>query len=125
MIFHEAPHKLKATLADMAEAFGANRRMALCREMTKQNEEVLRLTMGEAVAYYEANEPRGEYVLVVEGHTGESTEAVFFRDMTIPDHVQYYMDRGLSRKDAIKAAARDRGVPKNDVYQELIGNDRS
>ena len=121
MIFHEAPHKLKTTLADLRETFGDSRRISLCRELTKLNEEVLRLTLAEAVAYYEENAPRGEYVLVVEGaQEGGSTQEVFWADMTVPDHVAHYVAQGMSKKDAIKAAAKDRGVPKNEVYQQVI-----
>ncbi len=121
MIFHEAPHKLKTTLADLRDTFGDNRRISLCRELTKLNEEVLRMTLSEAVAYYEVNPPRGEYVLVVEGAGEESTDAeAFWTDMSIPDHVAHYMAQGLTKKDAIKAAAKDRGVPKNEVYQQVL-----
>ena len=121
MIFHEAPHKLKATLSDLRDTFGDDRRISLCRELTKLNEEVLRLTLAEAVAYYEENAPRGEYVLVVEGaQEGGSTEEVFWANMTVPDHVAHYVAQGMTKKDAIKAAAKDRGVPKNEVYQQVI-----
>lgn len=120
MLFHEAPHKLKATLADLCEAFGQTRRIALCRELTKLNEEVFRLTLGEAVAYYEENAPRGEYVLVLEGAEEGSIATSFWEGMTIPAHVAHYMSEGMSKKDAIKAAARDRGVPKNEVYQQVL-----
>ena len=121
MIFHEAPHKLKTTLSDLREAFGDTRRISLCRELTKLNEEVLRLTLAEAVAYYEENAPRGEYVLVVEGvREGSTVTEAFWTSMTVPDHVAYYMEQGMTKKDAIKAAARDRGVPKNEVYQQVL-----
>lgn len=121
MILHEAPHKLKTTLADLRDTFGDNRRISLCRELTKLNEEVLRMTLSEAVAYYDVNPPRGEYVLVVEGAGEESTDAeAFWTDMSIPDHVAHYMAQGLTKKDAIKAAAKDRGVPKNEVYQQVL-----
>ena len=121
MIFHEAPHKLKTTLSDLRDAFGDTRRISLCRELTKLNEEVLRLTLAEAVAYYEENAPRGEYVLVVEGaREGITSNDAFWSDMTIPDHVAHYMEQGMTKKDAIKAAARDRGVPKNEVYQQVL-----
>ena len=121
MIFHEAPHKLKATLSDLRDTFGDDRRISLCRELTKLNEEVLRLTLAEAVAYYEENAPRGEYVLVVEGaREDSSTAATFWADMTVPDHVAHYVAQGMTKKDAIKAAAKDRGVPKNEVYQQVI-----
>lgn len=121
MIFHEAPHKLKTTLSDLRDTFGDTRRISLCRELTKLNEEVLRLTLSEAVAYYEETPPRGEYVLVVEGAGEGSTEiAAFWADMTIPDHVAHYVAQGMTKKDAVKAAAKDRGVPKNEVYQAVI-----
>ena len=121
MIFHEAPHKLKATLADLRETFGDSRRISLCRELTKLNEEVLRLTLAEAVVYYEENAPRGEYVLVVEGAgEGSATTEAFWTNMSIPDHVARYMEQGMTKKDAIKAAAKDRGVPKNEVYQQVL-----
>ena len=121
MIFHEAPHKLKTTLSDLRETFGDSRRISLCRELTKLNEEVLRLTLAEAVAYYEENAPRGEYVLVVEGAgEGSTPTETFWADMTVPDHVAYYVGQGMTKKDAIKAAARDRGVPKNEVYQQVL-----
>ena len=121
MIFHEAPHKLKSTLADLRETFGDTRRISLCRELTKLNEEVLRLTLSEAVTYYEENAPRGEYVLVVEGaEEGSNTAEVFWADMSIPNHVAYYVGQGMTKKDAIKTAAKDRGVPKNEVYQQVL-----
>lgn len=120
MLFHEAPHKLRATLSDFLTAFGESRRIAICRELTKLNEEVLRMTLSEAVAYYEAHEPRGEYVLVVEGSTDTPTARAFWADMDIPTHVSYYMERGMTKKDAIKEAAKDRGLPKNEVYQTVL-----
>ena len=121
MILHEAPHKLKTTLADLRETLGDSRRISLCRELTKLNEEVLRLTLAEAVAYYEENAPRGEYVLVVEGAVeGDSPDEAFWTAMSIPDHVAHYVEQGMTKKDAIKAAAKDRGVPKNEVYQQVL-----
>ena len=119
MIFHEAPHKLKATLADMKSAFGDNRKIALCRELTKLNEQVIRMTLSEAVKYYEENEPRGEFVIVVDGATSSSSEA-FWESMTIPEHVGFYIDGGMSKNDAIKAAAKDRKLPKNDIYKQVL-----
>ena len=121
MIFHEAPHKLKHTLDDVCAAFGASRRIALCRELTKLNEDVHRCTLGEAVAFYQSNEPRGEYVLVIEGAPrSDASTAAFWSDMTVAEHVAYYKEQGLERMDAIKAAARDRGVPKNQIYREVV-----
>ena len=120
MLFHEAPHKLRATLKDFAATFGENRRISICRELTKLNEEVLRMTLGEAIAYYTAQEPRGEYVLVVEGTSKTNAPVAFWSEMEIPAHVAYYMKKGMSKMDAIKQAAKDRGIPKNDVYQKML-----
>lgn len=120
MLFHEAPHKLRATLKDLSLAFGAGRRIAICRELTKLNEEVVRTTLGEAETIYETQEPRGEYVLVIAGAEAAAEDAPFWAEMDVPAHVGYYMERGDSRMDAIKKAAKDRGVPKNEVYQKMI-----
>ena len=119
MIFHEAPHKLKATLEDMKNTFGEDRRISLCRELTKKNEEVLRLTLGSAVEYYENNAPRGEYVLIVEGSRAKSKNENFFENMSIEEHVNFYISNGLSKMDAIKSCAKDRGVHKNVIYKEI------
>lgn len=120
LIFHEAPHKLKATLADMSSAFGGDRRIALCRELTKLNEQVLRMTIDEAVEYYSSNDPRGEFVLVVEGAPSATAGEKFWESMSIPEHVTFYIDQGMSKNDAIKAAAKDRKVPKNEIYKETL-----
>jgi 16S rRNA (cytidine1402-2'-O)-methyltransferase len=120
MLFHEAPHKLRATLKDLCETFGENRRIAICRELTKLNEEVLRLTLSEAVAYYEETDPRGEYVLVVEGATAPAQQTAFWESLDIPSHVQYYIDRGFSKMEAIKQTAKDRGVHKNEIYRVMV-----
>ncbi len=119
MLFHEAPHKLRATLADLCTAFGGDRRIAICRELTKLNEEVLRMTLAEAVTYYEATEPRGEYVLVVEGASEAPITDAFWQSMTLTEHVDHYIALGHSKMDAIKAVAHDRGVPKNQIYKEV------
>ena len=119
MIFHEAPHKLKATLADMKTAFGGERKISLCRELTKLNEEAFRTTLDGAVEYYEQNEPRGEYVLVVEG-APESAAKEDWSEMSVEAHVESYIAAGMSKMDAIKAVAKDRGVPKNVIYKEFI-----
>ena len=121
MIFYEAPHKLRTTLSDLADAFGGDRRISLCRELTKLNEEVVRTTLDGAIALYEQKEPRGEYVLVIEGTTqAAAAEQVFWQNMTVPEHVQHYVDTGMSQKDAIKTAARDRGVHKSEVYAQIV-----
>ncbi len=117
MVFHEAPHKLRATLADLLNILG-NRRIALCREMTKKNEEVLRLTIAEAIVHYEANDPRGEYVLVIEGATEVIAED--WSNVNVQDHVARYIESGMSKMDAIKAVAKERGVPKNEIYKQVL-----
>ena len=121
LIFYEAPHKLRATVSDMCEILGADRKIAFCRELTKLNEEIKRTTLGEAVVFYEANEPRGEYVLVVEGFSGEvvNDEVASLLDMTPEDHVRSYEEKGLARMDAIKKAAKDRGLSKSELYKLL------
>ena len=116
MIFYEAPHKLCAMLSDMAAAFGEGRRIALCRELTKLNEETMRVTLGEAVQYYEANEPRGEYVLVVEGGVAEESVDI---SLSPEEHVAKFEAEGMSRMDAIKAAAKERGMTKSELYRIL------
>lgn len=116
MIFYEAPHKLCATLSDMAAAFGEGRRIALCRELTKLNEETVRITLGEAVRHYEANEPRGEYVLVVEGGVAEESVDI---SLSPEEHVAKFEAEGMSRMDAIKAAAKERGMTKSELYRIL------
>ena len=120
MIFHEAPHKLRTTLSDLAEAFGGSRRIALCRELTKLNEQVERTTLAGAMEIYTAKEPRGEYVLVIEGASESAESSAFWQDMSIQEHVRHYVDTGMSEKDAIKSAAKDRGVHKNEVYSVVV-----
>ena len=120
MLFHEAPHKLRATLKDFSATFGDDRRIAICRELTKLNEEILRMTVGQAVAYYAAHDPRGESVLVVEGAAESVTTSAFWEDMDIPTHVRRYIDGGMTKMEAIKQTAKDRGLPKNEVYQQVL-----
>ena len=119
MIFHEAPHKLCATLEDMKNTFGADRKISLCRELTKLNEEVMRVTISQAIEYYSANAPRGEYVLIIEGAQGKAKSECFWDNMSIEEHVEFYVSNGLSKMDAIKSCAKDRGVHKNIVYKEI------
>ncbi len=123
MVFYEAPHKLRATLADMAEVFGKERKISLCREITKLNEEVIRLTLGEAVSYYEQREPRGEYVLVIEGAPEGAKSTAGEEDLTVltpEEHVARYESEGIPRMDAIKKAAKDRGISKSELYKLLL-----
>ena len=123
MIFHEAPHKLIATLTDMKTVFGGERRISLCRELTKLNEDVMRTTLDGALEYYTEKSPRGEYVLVVEGcdkNAIKNENQVNLLALDIPAHVQYYIDGGMSKNDAIKKTAKDRGVHKNEIYQVVM-----
>ena len=120
LIFYEAPHKLCATLQDMAEIFGEGRKIALCRELTKLNEEVERCTLGDAVRIYEEKEPRGEYVLVLEGGSGQVKEENPLLSLSPEDHVSHYEAQGMKRMDAIKAAAKDRGMSKSELYKILV-----
>ena len=121
MIFYEAPHKLKATLDDMLVAFGEDRKISLCREITKLNEEIIRTTLGFACKYYSENEPRGEYVLVLDGFSGKvvSDEMQALLTLTPEEHVEFYVNQGLSKMDATKKAAKDRGLSKSELYKIL------
>ncbi len=118
MIFYEAPHKLTATLEDMAEAFGHERSISLCRELTKLHEEVYRTTIGEAIAHYEENPPKGEFVLVVAGAEPVAEEKPTATDAAA--RVQQLLAEGLSRKDAIRQTARELDLPKNAVYDAAL-----
>ncbi len=117
-IFYEAPHKLCKTLEDLHSILG-NRKISLCRELTKLNEEIMRTTLEGAITYYESNSPRGEYVLVVEGCTEKDEGDAFWSKMSLEEHVNYYVEQGLKKMDAIKACAKDRGLPKNEVYKVI------
>ena len=117
-ILHEAPHKLKTTLADLETALGGERRISLCRELTKLNEDVMTCTLSDAVAYYSEREPRGEYVLVVEGGTKERTAELEF--LSVEDTVAYFISQGMSKNDAIKATAKKLNIPRNEVYKQTI-----
>lgn len=122
IILYEAPHHLKKTLTILQETLG-NRKITLCRELTKKFETVMPTTMAEALLYYEVNEPRGEYVLVLEGKTKEEIETEkqkSFEDLPIEKHVEMYEKQGFDHKEAMKKAAKDRGITKRDVYQHLL-----
>ena len=121
MIFYEAPHKLLSTLEDLAEAFGADRRISLCRELTKLHEEVVRTTLGEAIGKYTENAPKGEFVLVVDGAAPVEKEVPTAEDAG--EMVKRLMSEGLSRKDAIKQTAKALDLPKNVVYDAALSID--
>lgn len=122
MILYEAPHHLKKTLADLAETLGGSRKISLCRELTKKHEEAIRTTISEAMARYELEEPRGEYVLVIAGKSWAEQDQEAQDDwakLSIPEHMQHYLSQGMSEKDAMKTVAKDRGVSKREIYAEL------
>ena len=123
VIFYEAPHKLRATLSSMLSVFGPERRISLCRELTKLNEEIIRTTLGAAVEYYEINEPKGEFVLILEGKSADDIKAENPLLKLSPDeHVRHYTDMGMSKMDAMKAAAKERGISKSEIYK-IINSD--
>lgn len=116
MIFYEAPHRLSRTLADMMEIFGADRRISLCRELTKLNEEVIRTDLESAAERFSKEEPRGEFVLVI---AGASAAVESWEDMDVSEHFEFYLSGGMSRSEAMKAVARDRHVAKSEIYKTL------
>ena len=122
MILYEAPHHLKGTLKELYDALG-NRRITLCRELTKKFETIFPTTLEEALEYYESNEPRGEYVLVLEGKShqqkAEEKQALAL-EIPIEEHMKMYEDKGIDRKEAMKLVAKDRGISKRDVYNYLL-----
>ena len=118
MVFYEAPHKLLSTLEDMAAVFGKDRSISLCRELTKLHEEVVRTTLGEAVVKYTESPPKGEFVLVLAGAPETLEEKSTPQDAA--SYVAALMGRGLSRKDAVKQAAKDLDLPKNVVYDAAL-----
>ena len=123
MLIYEAPHHLKKTLKELCQEIGPDRKITVTRELTKKFEEGLEMTLSEAVAYSETREPRGEYVLVLEGKSKEIQEEEYrsqFENLSLEEHMALYTDQGMDRKEAMKAVARDRGVSKRDIYNELL-----
>lgn len=126
IIIYEAPHHLKKTLAELAGVLGDDRRLVLCRELTKKFEDKQQMTFGEAISFYNENEPRGEYVLVIEGKSREEQQAEkqqAFSEMTLEEHMALYTSKGMSEKDAMKAVARDLGTTKREIYRRLKVNE--
>ncbi len=122
IILYEAPHHLKRTLLELYQTLG-NRNITLCRELTKKFETILPTTLEDALKKYEVENPRGEYVLVLEGKSladrkKEKMEA--WQEMSIPDHMDYFVKQGIDKKEAMKMVAKDRGITKRDVYQILL-----
>lgn len=118
MLFYEAPHKLRSTLEDLHESFGPERRIALCRELTKLHEQVQRMSLGEALAFYAENKPRGEFVLVLEGAAPQVAEAPSFEDNL--ERVAALREEGLSLRDAARQVAEERGVSRKELYDAAI-----
>jgi 16S rRNA (cytidine1402-2'-O)-methyltransferase len=119
LIFYEAPHRLLNTLEFLKDNLG-NRKIAICRELTKLHEEILRVNLEEAINYYNENSPRGEYVLVVEGKREEEIqkeEKAKWENLSIEEHIKKYIDQGLTKKDAIKRVAKDRSMSKSEIYK--------
>ena len=122
LIVYEAPHHLKKTLKELYDVLG-ERSITICRELTKKFEEKLPMTLSEAVNYYEEKEPRGEFVLVIEGKNREEMkkqQQAMWEDLDLEEHMAIYEKKGMARKDAMKAVAKDRGISKREVYQGLL-----
>ena len=122
IIMYEAPHRLLKTLRELLEVLG-DRRVTVCRELTKKHETAFQTTFSEAIAHYESKEPKGECVLVIDGKSRQELkeEAIAkWEELSVEEHMDYYMDRGSDKKEAMKKVAKDRGISKRDVYQMLI-----
>jgi len=122
MILYEAPHRLSRTLEELMEAMG-ERRITVCRELTKKHETAFLTTFSEAIAHYEAEEPKGECVIVIEGKTFQEVveeQQKSWESMTIGEHMEFYLEKGMDKKEAMKQVAKDRGVGKRDIYQALL-----
>ena len=123
IIIYEAPHHLLDTLKEIKGTLGDEREITLCRELTKKFEEKLKMTLLEAVSYYEENEPRGEYVLCIAGKSRQQVEEetkAKWEDISLEEHLQNYVNQGMDKKEAMKAVAKDRGISKRDVYNALL-----
>lgn len=121
-IIYEAPHHLKSTLNELYTALG-ERNITLCRELTKLHETVEQFTLSSAIEYFQKNEPKGEYVLVLDGVSQQELDAKEFakwESLSIPEHLEQYLAKGLNKKEAMKEVAKDRGVSKRDIYQQLL-----
>lgn len=127
IIIYEAPHRLKSTLKELSDVLGEDRKLSVCKELTKRYENVFLTTFQEACAYYDNNEPKGEYVLVIQGKSREiikQEEVKTWEVMTIEEHMKVYTDKGMDKKEAMKVVAKDRGVSKRDIYNELLKQER-
>lgn len=122
MILYEAPHRLIKTLKELRDTVG-NRKITICRELTKKHETAFATTLEEAISYYESNEPKGECVLVLEGKSRteiREEEISRWEEMSVEEHMEYYLSQGIEKKEAMKRVAKDRGVGKREIYQALL-----
>lgn len=123
IIIYEAPHHLVRTLQELHDTLGGDRRLTICRELTKRHEEKLQMTLADSLSYYEVNEPRGEYVLIIAGRSREELkkeEQAGWEALSLEEHMTHYESQGIDRKEAMKRVAKDRGVSKRDIYQALL-----
>ena len=123
IIIYEAPHHLVRTLQELSDTLGGDRRLTICRELTKRHEEKMQTTFADSMAYYEVNDPRGEYVLIIAGRSREEMkkeEQAGWEALSLEEHMAHYESRGIDRKEAMKRVAKDRGVSKRDIYQALL-----
>ena len=123
IIIYEAPHHLVRTLQELSDTLGGDRRLTICRELTKRHEEKLQMTLADSLSYYEFNEPRGEYVLIIAGRSREEMkkeEQAGWEALSLEEHMAHYESQGIDRKEAMKCVAKDRGVSKRDIYQALL-----
>ena len=123
IVMYESPHHLTITIKDLEQALGADREITICRELTKKFEEKIKMTLGEAVKYYEDNAPRGEYVLCIAGKTKEQVQQEKIEQwdgVSTTEHVEYYVNQGKDKKEAMKMAAKDLGVSKSEIYKRLL-----
>lgn len=123
IIIYEAPHHLVRTLQELSDTLGRDRRLTICRELTKRHEEKLQMTLADSLSYYEVNEPRGEYVLIIAGRSREEMkkeEQAGWEALSLEEHMAHYESQGIDRKEAMKRVAKDRGVSKRDIYQALL-----
>lgn len=123
IIIYEAPHRLIKTLGELIETLGGDRKVSVCKELTKKHETVYRDTLAGALSYYESNEPKGEYVLVIEGKSMDevvSEKQSAWESLSVEEHMQVYLDKGIDKKEAMKMVAKDRGVSKRDIYAQLL-----
>lgn len=123
IIIYEAPHHLVRTLQELSDTLGGDHRLTICRELTKRHEEKLQMTLTDSLSYYEVNEPRGEYVLIIAGRSREEMkkeEQAGWEVLSLEEHMAHYESQGIDRKEAMKRVAKDRGVSKRDIYQALL-----